>query len=385
MIYLNSKKQKLMMSLDWLQWSGYLVGDGINSLPELECPDTYRLEILDGNNTFRWRAILYDYQGHKCITMLWSPKNHLMQFNLVIFQVSNMWFYGFDDIQSIIALASQCFIYQFATMTRIDIAVDFELKRRQKSIIKGLWHHKIVCAGKQENSMFESRGPDGMFPHDFNFGSFKSAIRWKLYNKSKELHVGEDSPDKQYIIDRWLENGMDIYHIWRCEVSITEFNKFQLAAQPLSYNKNKIQYAQRMIMLEDITDVTILAIYSHLYDKRFQLRKKGHTRMSNNERVYLFDLEKHKIYQPNPKSKSESKVDNSVMYSLIKVCESDNAKLNKEMLEHAAYSLYQYVKFNRLDNLFLRLKGKECETWCQEKIDLCGDGVVKLYNSTDDW
>lgn len=364
-----------MMSIDWLQWSGYLIGAGRNDLPDLECPDTYRLEVLDGNQVFKYRAVLYDCLGNKCITMLWKPKSPLIQYNLVTFQVANMWFYAIEDIQRIIALASQCFVYQFATMTRIDICCDFELKRRQKSIVKGLFHHKIYCAGKRNGNIWWSKDEESIFPHDFGFGSIQSSVRWKLYNKSKELKVGEEIEEKPYIINRWLENGMNKYNIWRLEVSINDFNKFFLRDQPSGFNV-EVVYTGRMVELKDINDATIYYIYCDLYEKRFQLRKnQNHTRTCNDERVYIIELEKHKIIRPMEK-KEGNHVDNSVMHKLIDVIESDGCKRNTYLLDSACDALLYYVKFNNLDGLFNATKGMELSDWINEKRCLAGDGII---------
>lgn len=365
------------MSVDWLQWSGYLIGDGSNSLPDVECPPSYRMEILDGNAVFRWRAILYDCLGQKMLTMLWSPKSPLVKYNLITFQVANPWFYHIEDVQRVVKLASDCFIYQFATLTRMDICTDFELSYKRKNIVKGIYYHKIVCAGKREGSLFWSRDGDEEFPHDFNFGSFKSSIRWKLYNKSKELHVGEEVEDKPYIIDAWMNNDMNKYKIWRLEVSINDFNKFFVTDEPY-FKGDKLKYTPRMMRLEDVNDIMIMCIYSDLYEKRFQLRRKGHSRMANNERIYLFDLEKHKIVVPSY-SKEGKSIDNSVMHNLIRVVESDECKRNINLLQSSCEALFYAVKFRNLDGLFRAYKQMEIEQYIDEKLASAGDGIKSKF------
>ena len=390
MLYYNTKQQKLMMAIDWLQWSGYLIGAGKNDLPELECPDTYRLEVLDGNQVFKYRAVLYDCLGNKCITMMWKPKSPLIQYNLVTFQVANMWFYRSEDVKRIIDLAARCFIYQFATMTRIDICCDFELKRKQKQIVKGLFHHKIYCGNKRNGTIWWSKDDDNIFPHDFGFGSVHTSVKWKLYNKSKELKAGEEVEEKPYIIDRWLENGMDKYHIWRLEVSINDFNKFFIKANPILTGLRRIkkemvvQYTGKAMTLEDINDMTIYGIFCDLYENRFQLRKKqNHTRVCNDERVYIIDLEKHEWVVPAVKEESNH-IDNSVMHHLISVIESDGAKQNYKLLDAACDALLYYVKFNRLDGLFKATKDKELNDYINEMRDLVGSGIIDYLDPYKD-
>lgn len=392
MIYINTPKQKQMISLDWLQWSGYLIGAGRNDLPEMECPDSYRIELLDGNNVFKYRAVLYDCLGRKMITMLWKPKSPLIQYNIITFQVANYWFYQVEDIQRVIHLSEQVFIYQFATMTRLDICCDFEMKKQQRRYVLGIYHHNIVCTNKLEGNMWWHKTEGEDFPHDFNFGSFKSSVRWKLYNKSHELKVGTEVEDKPYIIDRWKENGMDKTKIWRLEVSVTDFSKLWIRNTPQGIIwgtstdgtrlPKDIKYTARFMDLNDINDVTIYQLYCDLYDKRFQLRKVKHTRHCNDVRVHLIELEKHKITCPNEK-KDTVHIDNSTMHALIKVIETDGAKMNVKMLDAACDALFYYVKFNRLDGLFAATKGQELDAWIKEKRALVGAGIIDYLDPYD--
>ena len=383
MILIKDNKQPLTMAIDWLQWSGYLVGDGNNSLPDLECPDTYRLEVLNGNNTFKYRAILYNCLGLKMLTILWCPKSPILQYNIVVFQVANPWLYKVEDYSLITNLASKCFIYQFATMTRLDIAVDFELKRKQKNIVKGLYHQTIYCAGKQRGSLFWSKPNGVQYPHDFNFGAPQSQCKWKLYNKSLELHVGEDNEDKPYIIERWCELGMDKSNVWRLEVSITDFNSLFFSDKPMWDKKGKMKFTNKQITLEDITDLNIMCIYSHLYYKRFQLKIKKHYRPSNDKSVYLFELEKHvciQSFKPDPK---DNHIDNSIMYHLINVIESDACKRNWQLLDSSCDALLYYVKFNGLDGLFSKVKGMELYEYINKYKDSFGDGIKDMIKRDD--
>lgn len=367
-----------MMSYDWLQWSGYLIGSGQNSLPDMECPEGYRLELLEGNNVFRYRGILYDCLGTKLLTMLFVPKSHLIQYNLITFQIANSQLYDQSNIDRVISLSAQCFIYQFATFSRIDIAVDFELNYKRRNIIKGIYYHRIKIGGKRQGSIFWSKVDGDEFPHDFNFGSIASNYKWKLYNKSLELNVGDDEKvQKPYIIDAWMQNSMNIYKIWRLEVSINDFTKFFVGNMPSGIDKHgNVDYTRRRLSLEDISDLMMHNIMCDLYENKFVLKKDGHTRMYNNERVYLFELEKHKVIcKADTKSETESP-DNSVMHHLIKVIESDDAKCNTDMMVSTCDALFSYVKYRGLDNLFIKYKNMDVEQWCRMMIDNVGVGIV---------
>ena len=377
MVVIKNKRQKLLMSIDWLQWSGYLITEGLNTLPEVYCPDTYRIEILDGNEVFRWRAVLYDLYGRKVLTALWCPKSKLIRWNLVTFQVANYWFYSVDDIMEVVNLAAEVFDYQFATFTRLDICVDFELNKQQENIVKGLYRKSIYCSGKQSQSEFDSKSDNGdMFAHDFNFGSFKSAIKWKLYNKSKELNVDTDHQDKEYIINVWKQNGFAYYKMWRLEVSIKDFNKITIDKEPVSVKKKGVVYSQRMLDFSDLTNERIYEIYASLLSKRCVFRKKKHTRAANDKEMKLFALDDICYLHTKISSKRENISDNKPMYSLISIIESNHCKRNVELLKSSCDALFAFVKHNHLENLFQKLKGCDVEKWCEQKEYECGGGVV---------
>ena len=104
--------------------------------------------------------------------------------------------------------------------SRIDIAIDFNtfFNNRQpaqficdfmqnKFIKKG--HNSFNCMGKQENKFIF---------HYLKFSKANSNIQAYLYNKSKELR---EVKKKNYIIEHWEKNGIDITKdVWRLEFAI---------------------------------------------------------------------------------------------------------------------------------------------------------------------
>lgn len=379
MIKVKRNSECVIINIDWLEWSGYLVQEGLNLSPELSCPDTYRLEILDGNNVYKWRAILYNCYGYKVFTMLWSPKSRLIQSNLVSFQIANYWLYEAFDIMDYIKLTWDVVDYQFATFTRIDICADFECKKRQKSIINAIWRQKAYVSGKKKGSVFWSDTSEGRFPHDFNFGSMQSAIKWKLYNKSLELKVGSDNPDKPYIIECWKNENMNIQNIWRLEVSIKDFNSIMTDDKCIDVEGDQLIFSKRRFDFRDLENQKIYDTFCSLYNKRFAVRLYGHTRVQNDVRLYLFRLDELCTVSSVKKTSGRKIADNSVFYYILKVVESDVAKVNEDYLKSVCDSLYYCVKFNHLENLFEKIKGMSVEEFIEKKYNSFGFGIVP-YN-----
>ena len=138
---------------------------------------------------------------------------------------------------------------------------------------------------------------------------------------------------------------------------------------------------KKYMTLNDLDDVTIYCLFCDLYNKRFVLLKHRHTRRSNDERVYLIELESHKIISRKPDSESQ-RLDNSVMWHLIKVCESDGCKANNRTLQASGEALFWFVKFNNLDGYFEKLKGCGVSEWVENLIKDNGEGIIDYLQKT---
>ena len=141
--------------------------------------------------------------------------------------------------------------------SRIDIAIDFNTFfgnrdpakfiadfMQNKFIKKG--HNSFNCMGKQENKF--------LF-HYLKFSKPNSNIQAYLYNKSKELR---EVKKKNYIIEHWEKNGLDITKdIWRLEFAIhnPKFNitdkhtgEVQLFNPMLLDNENYLKIVSKILI-----------------------------------------------------------------------------------------------------------------------------------------
>lgn len=350
-------KEKFMMSCDWLQFTGHMILDIYESAdaPEILCPIGHRLEIQDGTNVFRYRGILYDSMGNKELSILWSPKSKVIAKTIIMFEVANFFLYE-NNYGDVLALTQQVHPYKFANPTRYDICVDFEMTAKRRRIIEGIYKNTMYLSSKREGSVFWSAGvADGMpYPHCLSFGSKKSDFKWKIYNKTKELQLGTNEPQKPYIWQRWQAFGMDIYNIWRCEVSVTA--------------GNGVMVNNRRIDLEDLCNSAWLyKVFANLYENRLIIRKKEkHTRKKNDTRVWLFKLPLELSAKVSAKETTEKQVDDRAtkhLNRLIDMIQSPICMQTPPLFDAYANALTEIVCRGHLANYFQTIKGMTYNEW----------------------
>lgn len=377
MLFLN-RQRPLMLSCDWLQWSGLFtqeVGECRDNFG-IECPEFYRMEILKGNNQFKHRLVLYDFLGRKVITMLWAPKNiKITRWNLVLFEVANYFLYDYT-LRDVIALTRQIHDYEFCSLTRIDICMDFQLSRRDEVIIRQLYNGKCYVANKHEGSKWWNMDSGEEFPHDMNFGSMKSDFKWKLYNKSKEIKAGHANCTKPYIVDCWREIDFDIRKVWRCEISIKK--------------GNGLQYRGRPMVAEDACNNEFLYnLYRDCYENRLIMRRnQRHSRKTNDKRVYLFKMDDFrdsyerlsrdvslKRYEKNLQADAQSTIN---MNKMCDILESPQAMVSEHLFWNVANALRDYLLGYRLERYFKFAKGIDVDSYIQGLYEQSGFGKVEL-------
>lgn len=281
-MYFVYNNHRYCVNIDWLQFSVHLKCAD----PELICPKDYRIEICQGNNIFQHRAMVFDARGAKFITLLWKPFSKVLPANLMTCQVANEYLYmsgmgikwAFDVLQEIV----EC---SFNSIGRIDICCDWQGNEKRTAFLNHLNSGHYYAQHKSEGAVWwhERGGYHHKELHCLNWGSQKSEIKVKIYNKSREQGLVDNpnaQPEKPWIVNEWKENKMDITKIWRIEFSLA-------GAGQLRYQSNPIR-------LDNVQDEEwIMNIFFDMYCHRFITRvnegkRNGHK--NNDTRVYLLNL-----------------------------------------------------------------------------------------------
>lgn len=218
---------KKVISLDWLSFSYNLnlTEDEYFDFIEMHIPEGYSAEYFDGTKVFNRRLIVRDLSGRKVLTLLYDPKSSVIPKRICLCEVANVCLYD-DSWRTVCMLIQKMHAGYFNSLSRLDIACDFD--EIGLEIARRFVQDDIYVQRKKEGVCFydyiEKNGYISKIPRQLSFGSKTSKIKWKLYNKSKEIKVSH----KEYIEHMWHEEGMDLSKdIWRLEVSLTRVSSLQ--------------------------------------------------------------------------------------------------------------------------------------------------------------
>lgn len=358
------------LACDWLQYSVRLE-DSKNV--ELSCPEGFRLELLQGNNIFRHRAIIWRDDGLKYLTLLWSPYSRKIKEYIMTVQVANPLLYkdginaSFQLLQSVVP----CF---FNSMGRIDLCIDYELNDYRAKVIRGLYEHEYYVQGKREGSEWWHATKDelGSFPHCLNWGKPSSEIKVKTYNKSRELGITENRcGDKPYISARWIEAGFDVNRVWRLEFSLSSAGQLRWHGKPIG--------------LEDVSSSKwILDAFLSLYTSRFIVRYDGGGRCghkNDDKVVVLLNLPKNADKLRWSSSENAGYVPNSRIMAIRKVVgilDSEVCRTSRNVFEVMANTLYNLMEEQGMRGYFSHAYGCDVDEWISERWEACGTGTHEV-------
>lgn len=259
------RRQPVVGNCDWLAWS--VRGLDPTKLPEKDCAADVagrqvRLVVGAGTASYSRRVMVFNEYGDKLATLICQPKSKLFAPDTGIVEVANEWLYhgiGWNGVWGIVCGLFPCVR---TGLSRWDFCFDFTPNRRQRCIIGMLADGRAYVAAKRNGtnwwSIDNSEGCPEIYrgvriPHCISWGHKTTAVRWKLYYKSKEL--GEPSGwkgwEKPYIVDQWRANGLDERNVWRVEVSLHHGNGFSIndvGKIPVEASRDDMERLARSLM-----------------------------------------------------------------------------------------------------------------------------------------
>ncbi len=366
----NYKNTNYCLACDWLQYSVHL--ENAKNV-ELSCPVGFRLELLQGNNIFRHRAILWRDDGLKYLTLLWSPYSRKIKEYIMTVQVANPLLYN-DGIMTSFRLLQSVVPCFFNSMGRLDLCIDYELDDYRAKLIRGLYEHEYYVQGKREGADWWHLTKDklGSFPHCLNWGRPSSEIKVKTYNKSRELGITENGcGEKPYISARWIDAGFDVTKVWRLEFSLSSAGQLRWHGKPIG--------------LEDVSSSKwILETFLSLYTSRFIVRydEGGRCGHRNNDKVVaLLNLPKNADKLRWTASENVGYVPNARVTAIRKVVgilDSDVCRISKDVFEVMANTLYTLMEERGMRGYFSHAYGCDVDEWISERWEACGTGTHEV-------
>lgn len=350
----------LVRNLDWLAFSIKLIPtpeERTSGTFSMKCPQGYKLFSLNGTNIYKNRAILYNKGGQKVLTLLWHPHSKMLPFDTCLVEVANEFLYS--SLVWLYETLGKCHQYVFSNLSRVDICCDFSPDQRQAKIIDDLANNKCYVAGKREGSMFHTFSQDspkvGRIAHCISWGSKRSNIKWKLYNKTKEIFIFDDGGNryctKPYIVEAWERVGIDKENAWRLEVSINPASKFEMFGEVLHLR----HLINKAFFVDELFDA--------MYTNRFVIRKnEGKKDKSNNTRVHLLDIDKMpRVTQREPTHTLEVAEYVSGLLSAMKERAKAEVQANDQVLTLWTNTAVSICRLGHLEEYFLKTFGKPIE------------------------
>ena len=359
------------LNCDWLQYS--VLTD--SEEPEIICPDGYRLEIAQGNNIFENRALLFNGDGEKVLTLLWKPYSSVLNKRLMTVQVANKFLYT-GMIKKNFELVRQIVACSFNSVGRFDICLDFEANEEFLEAVKHLNSGHYYVQHKTEGSSWWHEVNKDNFKHKqthcLTWGSPNSEIKVKLYHKSREQGlIGGDTPEKPWIVEEWEEAHFNKQNVWRLEFSLA--------------GAGQLRWEKQLITLEMIENESWLRrVFFSLYHKRFvcrinQGKRQGHK--NNDTRVYLVRLPldgENLTWYEAPNLKSESKPAIELLRSLMRQVDNSAVMASKIMFESYGKMICEVIENYGLENYFKAVFEKDYTDYLAELYDKSGSGVYTM-------
>lgn len=286
---MNQPKYRCI-NIDWLE---------IYCLEPIETPHTpdyYReqglwVEERDyGTRVYEQMFKIKDQSGYDILEVRRQPKqaglkNAILQINACHVRLSNRTCYK-DNAVDILRQFCQAYNLEIVRIFRIDIALDFERfdsgDDPKKFLMRYIANKYSKINQADAHGHFRDRW-DSRNWNSISWGSPKSAIGTKLYNKSLELKEVHDKPyiRQSWFLSRLVDDPQRLYKIntdgtlrtpiiWRLEFSIRSAVK-----NWLTYEKDgdpkKLRSVRNTLEMYDTRD-KLLAMFALLQDHYFHFR-----------------------------------------------------------------------------------------------------------------
>lgn len=317
-------------------------------------------------NVWNKRRILYTEDGDKVLTLLNDPRSAIIAKNAALLEIENEWLYHGGGYWRILDTLRSSVFFEVIGISRLDLCVDFVPTKSQSATIDNLYNGKYYVVGKRNGSNFWSRNKNPKLqadwlnreiPHNQSWGHKTSAIKWKLYYKSKELldAMGGKFYDKPYIVDMWRINGLDTSNVWRLEVSMKHLNDYSIYGHPISL---------------EWLESNQLELFCQMYNQRFQIRKnQGHIDRSNDDEVEFLPIPSIvKTFQRNdPKSNRQHNGRITLLRHLVQSLDDEQVLLDSVSRNAVFEHISSILNRDNLHNYFLAITGQWFDEWVASK------------------
>lgn len=367
------------VNCDWLQYSVITTEND----PSICCPSDCRVDCFTGNNVFRDRAIVSDAYGEPLFTALWHPHSRIIRSDLMTIQHHNRILYN-SGIMLTHGLVQQFAPCNFNSVGRIDVCLDFEVTPYHWRVIRGLFDGSLYVSGKSQGSVWWHEGSymgvKVRQPHCLSWGSPNSEIKVKLYNKSLEQGVDEESqrkareagreclPLKPWIVNEWRRAGMDVSRVWRLEFSLHSSGQLAWNGRPI-------------VLSEVVSSDWLWGVFCDCYRRRFVVRRnEGRRSAHKNEdsiveflRLPSSDIKIH--WAECQHEDMEGMEGITLLRRLLKDLENPAVRADDALFNSLAGSIYHLLERPGMRSFFVHYFGDDPDVYLQRLFDDGGRGI----------
>lgn len=350
--------QPLLLNVDWLAVSVRFKSDIFGQLAAghfyVEC---------DGTNVWHKRRIVFNEFSEKVATILYVPKSKIIPYNAGVIEIANEWLYHGQHPYRILEILKEWRIFSETGLSRVDLCVDFNPTSRQFHHICALARGDDYVAGKRSRTpwyglvkcpLLADRYQGKQIPYDQSWGHKTTAVKWKLYYKSKELvdACGGKLFAKPYILDCWQEAGLDKSDVWRLEVSIKQGNSLEFRDEPITLDQ--IRHNPE-------------AIYKALYTRRFIVRRnEGHKDRTNDRLINFLPIGgAGGLRTATSKATSSRNPSITLLRHLIDAIDNEEILTNDALREETLSSIGRLLNVAQLGHYFRAIVGENFDNYCE--------------------
>ncbi len=356
-----------LTNCDWLSFSVLMTPTERERLEgfTLTQPHGYILREYGNTNIYAHRAILHTPDGEKVLTLLWQPYSKVLHPDSLFVEVANKLLYY--DYSHVLELLKQIHPYQWQSLSRFDICTDFQPTAHQLQTISWLSSGKAYVQGKREGSQFHDykQGQQvDKVPRCMSWGSPYTAVKFKLYNKTKEIFEldanGRRWCNKPYIAAAWRQAGInDQFDVWRLEASITGASSFQWYGARLDWDTTRPEI--------------YMPLYYDLVQSRFVIRKnEGHTNKRYDKIIPFLEIPAdglERLRKMPPTGERHIHELAGTIRALVKELDKPEVQASRATALPLLATLGTIIDASKLNGYFARVMDKPFDQWKTDYIN----------------
>ena len=275
-----ASREEVVISCDWMALSCRL--GRLHNTDKFDLPTGWTALKMGQTAVWAQRWYFMDDRGEKVATFLCEPRSGKIAGDRALVEMSNRYLYNID-YERVVASVLSVWPIDVTGVNRVDLCGDFEMTKERWQVVRALESGEATLKGVHANNLWREKNGNVHRPHQLAWGGKESTIKWKLYNKYKELHEGGLECSKPYIEEMWSSLGYSVRDMWRLEVSLHGCNSL------VGVETDKPYPWQQWYRDKE-------KLFASLYGSKFQVRLQlGYCNNRYNPILHFLDLEGKKI------------------------------------------------------------------------------------------